>query len=146
MMAALSEIEVIAIEKDITIIKEIEPDIVVESDREQVRKVMLTLLDNAVKYTPASGEITATLTKEKRHIVCTVKNSGDGIPPEDLPNVFDRFYRGDPARSSENNGYGLGLAIAKAISDQLNITITADSIEGENTELRLTIPDKPASR
>jgi len=137
----LSEIEIIAVEKDITINKEIEPDIAVESDREQVRKVLLTLLENAVKYTPISGEITATLTKEKRHIVCTVRNSGDGIPPEDLPNVFDRFYRGDPARSSDNSGYGLGLAIAKAITDQLNITITADSIDGEYTEFKLTIAE-----
>jgi signal transduction histidine kinase len=143
MTAALSEIEIIANEKDIKIKKEIEPDIAIESDREQVQKVLFTLLDNAVKYTPESGEITVTLTKEKRHIVCTVRNSGDGIPPEDLPNVFDRFYRGDPARSSDNSGYGLGLAIAKAIADRLKITITAGSKEGEYTEFILTIPNKP---
>ena len=66
-------------------------------------------------------------------------NTGEGIPPEELSNIFDRFYRGDPARSSETGGYGLGLAIAKAIAEQLKITLSAESKEGEYAEFKLVI-------
>jgi len=135
--AAISEMEAVALEKGLDIHRTIEPYIVIESDREQVHKILSILLDNAVKYTDSGGEVTVSLNKEKRHIVCAVRNSGAGIPPDDLPLVFDRFYRGDPARSSENNGYGLGLAIAKSIADQLGVSLSAGSKEGEYTEFRL---------
>jgi len=136
---AITEMEVVALEKEITITKTIEPKVTIDSDREQVHKILSTLLDNAVKYTPEGGEITASLTKEKRQIICTIKNSGEGIPADELPNVFDRFYRSDPARSSDNIGYGLGLAIAKAIADKLSIKLSAESEEGEYTEFRMII-------
>ena len=136
--AAIGEMEAVAIEKGIRINKMIEPGIVVESDREQIRKILSILLDNAAKYTDSGGEVAVSLRKEKRNIVCLVRNSGAGIPEEDLPQVFDRFYRGDPARSSENNGYGLGLAIAKAIAAELGAELSAASAHGEYTEFSLT--------
>ena len=136
--ASVSEMEVVADDKGITIEKEIESGISIESDKEQVRKILSTLMENAVKYTPFNGEITVSMTKDKRHITCTVRNSGPGIPPDELPNIFDRFYRGDPARSSDNSGFGLGLAIAKSIADKLNIKISVNSIVDEYTEFKLT--------
>ena len=135
---AIDEMEAVTQEKELKITREIKPDIVIDSNKEQVHKIISTLLDNAVKYTPVGGEITTTLTKEKRQITCAVRNTGEGIPTEELHNVFDRFYRGDPARSSENNGYGLGLAIAKSIAEQLGAKLTVESAEGEYTEFKLT--------
>jgi len=137
MTAAVSEMEVVADDKGITMNMEIEADVMIESDKDQVRKVLSTLMENAVKYTQINGEITTTLTKDKRHIICAIKNSGPGIPQDDLPNVFNRFYRGDPARSSDNSGYGLGLAIAEAIADQLGAKLTVDSVVDEYTEFKL---------
>jgi len=137
MMAAVSEMEVIADDKGITLSKEIEPDIMMESDKEQVRKILSTLMENAVKYTPFNGAITASVKKEKRHIICAVRNSGPGIPKDELQNVFDRFYRGDPARSSDNSGYGLGLAIAKAIADKLGAKLSVESVEDKYTGFKV---------
>jgi len=138
MTAAVSEMEVIADDKGITINKEIEPDIVIESDKEQVHKILFALMENAVKYTPFNGVITASVTKGKRHITCAIRNNGPGIPPDELPNVFDRFYRGDPARSSDTSGYGLGLAIAKSIADKLGAKLSVESVEEEYTEFKVT--------
>jgi len=138
---AVSEMEAAAIEKGLVLNKEIEPGIEIESDREHVRKVLYILLDNAVKYTGDGGELTVSLKKERRHITCAVCNSGEGIPTESLPYIFDRFYRGDPARSSENSGYGLGLSIAKAVSNQLGAKLTVVSVMGEYTEFRLVFPE-----
>ena len=135
--AAVSEIEQTAQEKGLQVTARIEPDIQAESDREQMLNILNLLLDNAVKYTNDGDEITVSLQKEKRRIVCTVRNSGEGIPPEDLPRLFDRFYRGDPARSSGNGGYGLGLAIAKAAANRLKAELTVSSEQGQYTEFLL---------
>ena len=134
---AADEIEAPALEKGLTVYKEIEAGVEIKSDREHIRKVLSILLDNAVKYTDGGGEVVISLIKENRGATYTVRNSGEGIPPEDLPRLFDRFYRGDPARSSAKSGYGLGLSIAKAIADQLGIKMTVDSVLGEYTEFRL---------
>ena len=138
MTAAVSEMEVIAVDKGITLNKEIEPELMIESDKEQVRKILSTLMENAVKYTPFNGVITASVSKEKRRIICAVRNSGPGIPQNELPDVFDRFYRGDPARSSDNSGYGLGLAIAKTIAGKLGAKLSVESREEEYTEFKLS--------
>jgi len=136
---AALEIEAAANEKGLSLRQDVEPDICIESDREQVLNVLSILLDNALKYTDDGGEITLCLKKVKRSIIFTVRNSGQGIPAEELPRVFDRFFRGDPARSSEKSGYGLGLSIAKAICGRLGASLSANSVPGEYTELRLVL-------
>ena len=139
LLAAVCEIEVVACEKDLITKKDIVPDIIIESDKNHIRKILSILLDNAVKYTNDGGEIIVSLRREKRHAICSVRNSGEGIPPDDLPRVFDRFYRGDPARSSATGGYGLGLAIAKGIADQLGAGLSVKSAPGEYTEFELVL-------
>ena len=142
----VTEMEAAALAKGLRIHRRIEPDIAIESDRRHIRQVLSILLDNAVKYTLNGGEITVSLTREKRHVLCTVRNSGGGIPSEDLPRLFDRFYRGDPARSSENGGYGLGLAIAKAAAERLDAQLSVNSKSGEYTEFSLLLKTKLPSR
>jgi len=137
--AAICDMEAAALEKNLVLTKEIAPEVTVESDREHVRRILSVLLDNAVKYTDIGGEVTVLLKKEKRRALLSVRNSGDGIQPEHLPRLFDRFYRADPSRSSENGGYGLGLAIAKAIANQLGAELSVESAPGEFTEFRLLL-------
>ena len=139
---AVAEIEAAALAKGLVIQSAIEERIKIESNREHVRKILSILLDNAVKYTDSGERITVSLEQEKRRVTCSVRNSGAGVPPEDLPYLFDRFYRRDPARSSDNGGYGLGLAIAQAIANQLDATLTADSVPGNYTEFRLVFEQK----
>ena len=137
--AAVGDIEAAVIEKNLMLEKEIRPDIYVESDKEYIRRILSILLDNAVKYTDSGGKITVLLKKEKRRAVFSIRNSGSGIPAENLPRLFDRFYRADPSRSSATSGYGLGLAIAKAIANRLGDDLSVESIQGEYTEFRFSI-------
>lgn len=136
---AVSEMKQIAGDRRLVVDELIARDVEVKSDKGHILGILAILLDNAAKYTDEGGVISVSLNKDKRHAVCTVRNSGKGIAPEELPRLFDRFYRGDPARSSEISGYGLGLAIAKATADRLGAKLVADSEPGQYTEFRLLI-------
>jgi signal transduction histidine kinase len=107
-----------------------------------LRRLLWTLLDNAVKYTPERGRIDVALERAVSQTTVTVRDSGIGIPNEALPRVFDRFYRADPSRG-QADGTGLGLAIAKWIADAHNATLTAESHAGEGTVFRVTFPSEP---
>ncbi|KIL38635.1 histidine kinase [Gordoniibacillus kamchatkensis] len=131
--------EAAAMEKGIKLTYSIEPDLLIKSDPEKVQQVTAILLDNAIKYANERGQIHISLLKSKRHAVCSIKNSGKGIPKQDLPKVFDRFYRADPSRTHENGSYGLGLAIAKTIMDGLGGEIQATSAENEWTTFTFTL-------
>ena len=143
---AVYETEQTAKDKGLDINCSIQPEITVTSDRASVLKILSALLDNAVKYTDEGGEISVTVRKEKQHIVCAVRNSGDGVPGEELPRLFDRFYRGDPARTSENSGSGLGLSIASAIAERLGAVLSASSVPGQYTQFSLQFDSRPRSR
>ena len=133
---AVSEAEASAVTRGIIMKTQIEPGIVIASDADRVNTVVRALLDNAVKYTPEGGTIQVTLTSAKKLAEIVVRNDSDGISEEDLPRLFDRFYRADPARSSQTRGYGMGLAIAKAASERLSAKLTAKSEPGKYIEFR----------
>ena len=133
---AVYQFQPAALNKGLSIEKQIEPGLEIKSDRSGILKILAVLIDNAIKYTQEDGEISVTLQKEKRAVTCTVRNSG-GISPEELPRVFDRFYRGDPARAHDNGGYGLGLAIAKATAERLGAELTVTSEPELYTEFHL---------
>ena len=107
--------------------------ITVIADSEKITGVLYILLDNAGKYTPKGGKIAVTLGCENEKAVLRVMNSGDGIPAEDLPKIFDRFYRSDSSRSTETGGSGLGLSIAKTIVENSGGTISTESVNGVTT-------------
>ena len=136
---AISEMGHSAQKKELVVETHIEPGIEIESDKAHVLRILDILLDNAIKYTDDGGEVSVSLKREKRFVICTVRNSGGGIPKDDLPRLFDRFYRGDPARSSETEGYGLGLSIAKSAADQIGAGLTAISEPDHYTEFRLQL-------
>lgn len=125
--------EAVMFEKDITLAYEIEPDLQLRGSSEQIKQVVMILLDNAIKYNKPKGSIELTLQKRHHDIQLKVTNTGEGIPPEHLDNIFDRFYRVNQSRSRKSGGYGLGLAIAKSIVEQHKGRIIAKSVVNEET-------------
>lgn len=111
----------------------------VEADPQRLRQAVTILLDNAVKYSPAGRTLTVEVSAADGHGEVAVRNEGDGIPAEELPHVFDRFYRGRAPRASSQQGSGLGLAIAKWLVEKHGGEIAASSEEGRFTEVRLRI-------
>lgn len=108
-------------------------------DPTRLRQVLLILLDNALRYTPAGGNIRLAARPQGRYVVVTVTDTGSGIAPEHLPHVFERFYQADSARRSRG-GSGLGLSIAKALIEAQHGQIRLESRPGEGTRVSLLLP------
>ncbi|MCM3134240.1 HAMP domain-containing histidine kinase [Paenibacillus polysaccharolyticus] len=123
--------EAVIFEKDITLDYSIDPDQMVHGNPEQIKQVILILLDNAVKYSGPKGAVNITLQKQNHDVMLTISNTGEGIAPEHLDRIFDRFYRTDASRARKHGGHGLGLAIAKSIVEQHRGEIYAKSVVGE---------------
>jgi two-component system, OmpR family, sensor kinase len=112
--------------------------VVVEGSADRLRQLFLILLDNAAKYTPAGGRVDVTGTAEGHAVEVTVSDTGIGIPREDLPRVFDRFFRSGNARFQD--GSGLGLAIARHIVEQHGGRIRVESDPGRGSRFTVTLP------
>ncbi|UQZ34078.1 two-component sensor histidine kinase [Paenibacillus sp. PK3_47] len=125
--------EAVIFEKNVVLEYDIEPDLTVHGNSEQIKQVVMILLDNAVKYTGPKGEVTLSLRKQHNDVLLSVTNTGEGIAPEHLNRIFDRFYRTDTSRARKLGGHGLGLAIAKSIVEQHHKgKIYAKSVVGES--------------
>jgi signal transduction histidine kinase len=116
-------------EKQLVIRSRIESDHWISGDLSLIRRLILILLDNAVKYTPRSGAITVLLQEEGKGLELHVEDTGVGIAADQLDRVFDRFYRVDSSRNRDHSGNGLGLAIAKWITEVHGATISVSSNE-----------------
>jgi two-component system phosphate regulon sensor histidine kinase PhoR len=112
----------------------------VRADDEAVRQILDNLIDNAVKYTPERGRIVVDFRSGPESALLEVKDTGIGIPRDDLPRVFERFYRVDKARSRELGGTGLGLSIVKNLVVSLGGRVTVESRVGEGSTFRLELP------
>lgn len=130
---AAASMEAMLYDSGVTLVTEITPNLWLKGDRNQFTRILTILLENAAKYTPPGGQITLQLHPENQRVVLRVSNTGEGIAAKDLPNIFDRFYRGDASRSSQTPGFGLGLSIAKAMVEQLHGSITCGSEHGLTT-------------
>ncbi len=114
--------------------------VVVTADPDRVEQVLTNLLDNALKFTPEGGEIRVRVAREGSEGVVCVQDTGRGIPPEDLPRVFERFYRADRSRARREGGSGLGLAIAKHLVEMQGGRIWATSRPGEGSTFCFSLP------
>ncbi|MCH1641353.1 HAMP domain-containing histidine kinase [Paenibacillus timonensis] len=131
--SVLLTMEAVIFEKELVLNYDIEPGLTAYGNPEQIKQVVMILLDNAAKYTNPQGEIALSLKKQHNEAVLALTNTGEGIPPEHLPRIFDRFYRTDASRARKQGGYGLGLAIAKSIVEQHKGRIYAKSTLGQST-------------
>ena len=113
-------------------------DAVILGNADYLKQLFLILLENASKYTPDGGRVEAIGTLNENTVTITIADTGIGITPVDLPRIFDRFYRADNARFQP--GMGLGLSIARSITEQHGGTITAESAAGEGSRFTVTLP------
>lgn len=116
-------------------------NITVHIDQKRFEQVMMNLLDNALKYSDQGSTVSIDARAEKDNIVMIVSDEGRGIPEEDLPHIFERFYRVDKSRSRNSGGTGLGLAIAKEIVEAHGGSIYAASEYGKGTNMIITLPE-----
>ena len=118
----------------------------IEADRGMMKQVMRILLDNAVKYTPKGGTITMGVRKEPGGCTLLMSDNGAGIPQEELPKIFERFYRSDSARKAESSGHGLGLSIARIIVIAHGGKLQVRSKVGVGTTFSIFLPEKQTKR
>lgn len=126
--------------KEIEILSNVHSPLSMRGDEGRIRQLLIILLDNAMKYTPAGGRIEVTGRLQGHSVLVGLSDTGCGISEEDLPYIFERFYRGDKARSRAQGGTGLGLSIARWIVDAHRGTIRVTSKAGEGTKVELTFP------
>jgi signal transduction histidine kinase len=140
-METVREGEVLGRSKNITIETDASPaPISVDVDAQRLKQAIMILLDNAIKYSPPERQVTVAVSAADGYGEVLVRDEGIGIPAEDLPRVFDRFYRGRTARVSHEGGSGLGLSISKWLVEKQGGELTIESQEGAFTEVRLRVP------
>jgi signal transduction histidine kinase len=127
-------------EKQITLESKVEKNVLVKGDSLRLMQLIAILMDNAIKYNQTNGEIKIVLEKEKGCALFIITDTGMGIEKNELPRIFDRFYRGDKARHRENGGTGLGLSIAKWIIEEHKGSIDVRSSLDEGTQFFARIP------
>lgn len=117
------------------------PELTVRADRDRLRQVFINLLDNAIRHMPGGGAIKVNAAvKEQGGVSFSISDQGEGIPPESLPKIFERFYRVDKARSRKEGGMGLGLSIVKQIIDAHGGKIEVESKVGQGTTFKMELP------
>jgi len=137
----VAEIEVTRAGKGVRIARRIPGDLPpLDADPERVHQVLFNLVDNAVRFVPDGGEVTIAAHRHNGAVEISVTDNGIGIPPEHLPRLFERFYRGDAARSRDDGGTGIGLTIARSVVEAHGGTIRADSEPGRGSVFSFDLP------
>lgn len=140
LMEVFNEMRVLAANKVRVKLTEID-QLQVSGDRDRLKQVILNLVANAIQYTPAGGDVYLSLNRSGDHAKLIVRDTGPGIPAEDLPYIFERFYRAEKSRTRSGvAGFGLGLSIAHWIVEQHGGTIEASSREGKGTTFAVWLP------
>lgn len=124
-----------------TVILRTEPELpMITADRDRISQVLLNILTNAVKYTPDGGRILIRAMAQEDFVAFSIRDNGIGIPEEDVPHLFERFYRVEKSRTTGAGGTGLGLAIAKELIEAHGGTIYVESKVGAGTEVVVFLP------
>jgi len=141
LQSVLTSFEAQAATQQVILRAEIAPDLPpVDLDPDRMQQTVGVLISNALRYTPPHGSITVATKTDRASVTIEVADTGSGIAAEDLPHVFDRFYRADKSRARESGGSGLGLAIAKSIVEAHGGSIEAISRPGQGTQLIIRLP------
>ena len=117
-----------------------DPDLEVRADPDKLAQILGNLLTNSLRYTQAGGKVRVSAGSKGDMVVFAVEDNGPGIPAKDLPHVFERFYRVDKSRSQAGGGSGIGLAVVKALVQQMGGDVKAESTPGVLTRFAFSLP------
>ena len=134
------QMQLLCEEKALKLSSHVSEIVMVEGDEIRLRQIVVNLLDNAIKYTPEAGEIGLRVSSVGKSALLEITDSGMGISPTALPQVFERFFRAEEARANRTQGTGLGLSIVKSIVDAHGGTIQITSSEHQGTKVRIELP------
>ncbi|AET67918.1 signal transduction histidine kinase [Desulfosporosinus orientis DSM 765] len=126
--------------KELSIINRVAQELYVRADSSALKQVLINIISNAIKYSPAKGQIIVNAEQDSNHVRLAVCDNGIGIAEEDLPYIFEKFYRSDRVRNSEDKSTGLGLSIAKNLIELNGGSIWAESTERRGTSVIFTLP------
>ena len=131
---------VVIFEKGLILEEKVSDNIFINGEKDQIKKLISILMDNAIKYTNKNGKISVALNIERNKAKLVIKNTGEGVKEEHLEKIFERFYRIDDSRDRGTGGYGLGLSIAKSIVEEHKGKIHAESIVKNETSFIVELP------
>jgi heavy metal sensor kinase len=138
--ATTTHLQVLAEEKGQQFVTDLGRPATLSADPVLLRRAVVTLLDNAIKYSPAGTPIDVTVSMRDGHAILSIRDQGPGISAGDQTRIFDRFYRVDRSRSREKDGVGLGLAIARWLVEAHGGQLTVESEEGRGSTFRISLP------
>jgi signal transduction histidine kinase len=128
-------------ERQIAVVTAVPPDLpAIRADRRRVVQILGNLTRNALRHTPEGGLIALQVEREDGQIIVSVEDTGEGIPPDRLPRVFERFYRGDDARDRASGGMGLGLAIVRELVEAMGGEVAVESVVGQGSRFSFRLP------
>jgi len=140
---SIASMEILAKEKDVRLINELGPQLLVKADRNRMVQVFINLFNNAINYGKPGGTCTVRSFPLDDNVLVEVTDNGIGISEDHLPRLFERFYRVGKSRARNEGGSGLGLAIVKHIIDVHGGTISVKSVEGKGTTFNFTLRKAP---
>ncbi|MGE0704327.1 MAG: sensor histidine kinase [Vicinamibacterales bacterium] len=141
--SVVEQMEPVASARNITLTYDVTQNVVVQGDASWLSRLLLILLDNAIKFTPDGGQVAARVAATPDSVVLTVADTGIGIPPEAIPRLFERFYRVESSRSRQTPGTGLGLSLAQWIAERHGARIDVTSRPGAGTSFVVTFRKPP---
>ncbi len=115
-------------------------DLFLYGNPDEIKRLLINLLDNALRHTPAEGSVTLSISAKGKETVLEITDTGTGIAAEHLPHLTERFYRADTSRARTQGGTGLGLAICKSIAEAHQGSLSIASVEGKGTVVRVSFP------
>jgi signal transduction histidine kinase len=125
-------------EKNIRLQVDIPENILVKSDKHKLQRIVTNLLENAIKYTPEGGDVSISVERHNTHVNIIIKDTGIGISMNEMPHIFNRFYRCDTSRSQA--GIGLGLSLVKVFVEALQGSVTVSSTESKGSVFTVAMP------
>ena len=139
--SGLLTVEAEARAREVVLVREEMQDLYVAGSRLRLEQAFLNLLANAIKFNRPDGEVRVKITQhDDGRVAVLIADTGVGIPSQDLPRIFERFYRVDKARSRQVGGTGLGLSIVKHVIERMNGTVTVESQVGKGTTFQVLLP------
>ncbi len=132
------DIKILALQKNISINCLLKESIIILGDENQLKRLFINILDNAIKYTPHNGNISVDINRNDNYVIIAINDTGTGIPENEISHIFDRFYR--LKKFNQHPGFGLGLSIAKSVVEAHKGKIDVKSLQNKGTTFIISLP------